>query len=1575
MMASTKRATRKLILPLALAGMMGWLFLPGLPTIGASAKSAATSSAQNPASGLDPERQAAMSKLYEQVRAGAPASEEETDVLRRFGAGFAISQLEADVVISRALYAYYISGSELTKEQEVLLGRYKEFVARRDTDIRDLKVQEVNRRKTAAASAPPRTSPLVAPANDLCGGAEVIPAAGPFPYTTGTTADITDAGVTGDPPLPSCQNDISRSIWYRFTPSASAQYMISSCAGAPTGTTVADTVMAIYTAASCAGPFTEVPAGIFTDGCDDDTCAVEALQSVITTQLTAGTTYYVVVWLFDQPAPMAGQTSVQLLVSRFLPAANDTCAGVIPLSLNTPLNGTTTSGLTPAATNDYVLSGAACFTGIGQTASTADGIDVVYSFTAPTAGTYSFRAFDYNTSFSNLVLYVASSCPAATGSPVTVGTCLGASNRSPDGEAEEVMCLSMAMGQQVFIYVDEAAATLGSTFKIEATRCTRETEPNDTPATANTLAFGIEGSIGTGTDADFYQLGTPVTGSRVFALVNGAAGGTRDFDLRVTTATDTLEFDDNNDDIPFGDVSPNVAGTPLTGTPSFLRVNVNPVLASEPYRLYAVVQPAIGSATVEVEPNDTRPQANFAANLYFRGSLAGPTPSTDVDVFIFNAAAGDLVFASLDGDPLRDNTPLDARVALLDGAGSVLMEVNDGGQTSNTASGVGSLTAITPTSPGEALVYRITQTGAYYVRVAASSINNVPSAAGDYLLSISKNGVAGQTAVRIGDQETAADMKATKYSDGVLLQWRTGMEIDNLGFNVYREEAGKRVRLNQQLLAGSALMIGPDTALRSGRPYAWTDPSPLAKGARYWIEDVDLNGTATMHGPIAVSGSSLKKSSLELRQAMQLGQLGRNNARENITSPVEPKAALTAVSDADPGLAGKPAVKLEVRQAGIHRVSQPELVAAGLDPKVDPRLLQLYADGRELPISVTGERDGRFDAADAVEFYGVGLDTASTDARTYWLVAGVSSGKRIERVNAGANLTGTGMFPLTVERKDRTIYFASLRNGDRENFFGAVVSGSPVDQTLSIQHLASTTSGQAVLEVALQGVTNVPHRVRIELNGTLAGESSFDGQAAGITRLAVPQSSLKEGQNVVRLTPLGGPADVSLVDSIKTTYWHTFSADNNSLQFTAASKQSVLVDGFSNSQVRVFDVTDPSATREVLGTIRKTSLGFGIGFTVQGSGQRALVAMTNDRAKQASNITANRPSSWRQPAQAADLVIVTRGEFANAMEPLRSLRQSQGLNTVIVDIADLFDEFSYGNRSPQALKDFLRYATANWRLAPRFVLLAGDSSYDPKNYLGLGDHDLVPTRLVDTRLMETASDQWFVEFDGNGESGISIGRLPVRNAIEAANLAAKIVSYDQAKPSEGVLLVSDANDGYDFQTMSGQVRAFIPSSSSVEEINRTQADSATVKSSLLNALSRGPRVVNYVGHGSTEQWRGSLLSSGDAGGLTNRQSLSLFVSMTCLNGFFHDPSIESLAEVLMKSRGGAVAVWASTGMTEPGEQGVMDQQFFRLIFDSTGNQGQTWTIGEATSRARASVTDADVRRTWILFGDPSSRLR
>ena len=138
-------------------------------------------------------------------------------------------------------------------------------------------------------------------------------------------------------------------------------------------------------------------------------------------------------------------------------------------------------------------------------------------------------------------------------------------------------------------------------------------------------------------------------------------------------------------------------------------------------------------------------------------------------------------------------------------------------------------------------------------------------------------------------------------------------------------------------------------------------------------------------------------------------------------------------------------------------------------------------------------------------------------------------------------------------------------------------------------------------------------------------------------------------------------------------------------------------------------------------------------------------------------------------------------------------RQSQGLSVSIVDIDDVYDEFSYGKHGPQAIKDFLAYAATNWATPPRYIIFAGDASLDPRNYQGAGDFDLVPTKLVDATYNETASDDWLADFDDDGVADIPIGRLPFRTAADANLVIAKIVNF-VPQPAQSALLVADQDE-------------------------------------------------------------------------------------------------------------------------------------------------------------------------------------
>jgi hypothetical protein len=869
------------------------------------------------------------------------------------------------------------------------------------------------------------------------------------------------------------------------------------------------------------------------------------------------------------------------------------------------------------------------------------------------------------------------------------------------------------------------------------------------------------------------------------------------------------------------------------------------------------------------------------------------------------------------------------------------------------------------------------------------------------------------------DEPTAVRLTsfaAVQNGDAVTLHWQTGYEARNLGYNIYRERNGKRVCITASLVAGSALVAGRQTTLRSGLNYTWYDDlkqpdddrlqpgesreqHPVRRqqsAVTYWLEDVDIDGTRTLHGPIAPFVKDQKPRQGGGQRVALLNEVTRHAQAGGVRLDTYPAAfaeqradfASLPVSNTDAialqqQIESWPGMKIAVSKAGWYRITQPELVAAGLDPNVNAPKLQLYANGRGVPIKQSG--DGvHLTSSDYIEFYGLGVESPTDETQTYYLV--------VEPHNFGSRIRDlvyrnppplpqpswpTG-FDYTVERRERMIYFSGLRNGDVENFYGQVITSTPVTSRVPVRSLdvSSVAAGmQAQLEVSLQGVTNQSHLVRVVFNGTDLGTLDFANTDHATEVFTVPAAALHEGDNTVEFTSLGNAADVSLVDTLRLTYAHSFAADENAVVMSIDNASTRRVTGFTSNNIRVVDITRADDAVEITQTVRvnnETDGTYSVDVQVEGATFRQvhkLLVFADNSVSSSAAVKQNQPSTWASQTAGADYVIIVNGELKAAVEPLAALRRNRGMVVQVVDVEDLYDEFTFGRHSPQAIHDYLARAMNTWKRKPHYALLAGDASYDPKNYLGQGLNDFVPTKLIDTNLSEAASDDWLADFNDDGMADITLGRLPVRTTADMNALVAKIVNYENAPPdpSRGALLVADTG----FEGQSSALKSILPRRMTVATINRRNADDATIHDQVVSSINQGPRVTNFVGHGSNGVWTGgSVLSNFDAPVLTNTNRLSVFTMMTCFNGYFQDAYNDSLSEALLKAPGGAVAVWASSTLTEPTGQNAINQEFYRLLFGP-----QPATLGDAARLAKLATTDRDVRRSWTLFGDPAMRLR
>lgn len=822
---------------------------------------------------------------------------------------------------------------------------------------------------------------------------------------------------------------------------------------------------------------------------------------------------------------------------------------------------------------------------------------------------------------------------------------------------------------------------------------------------------------------------------------------------------------------------------------------------------------------------------------------------------------------------------------------------------------------------------------------------------------------------------------------GVTLSWRTDGEPDTAGFNVYRDSGGELDRVNDHLISGSALAFGT-MSVQAGHGYRWLVPGGAA-GDEYWIEELLISGRRELHGPItAVTGAdrgpisrTVPELAVEMAHRTPQTRLVRTDPGDvSKSSAREGGGRAESAELLQWRIAGRPALKITVEEDGWYRVTRSDLEAEGIDTSwLDFDRLRLVREGVEQAIRLVGAEDGVPGPNDGIEFFGRVSGSATSSASVYWLFADRRPfGARVAvEQQTGQDQATVASFTESVEVRERSVYVAGVLNGPEENFFGDVIAADPV--TTSIQTPGAVAdASDATVTVAIQGFLDGPRSILVSLNDTELGQLDFDGNEWRQASFGVSADLLVDGENSVELAPVGD--GLSLVDRIRVDYTRRTTAVSESLDIVLPSgaDEPFAVDGFASDRLFAVDVSRPDRPVEIVPTIHPAqdgdyaaTLAPAVSSGPTDAAQRRLLVFSDEAVKRPASLEMNTRSSWYSARNANDLVIIGPQDLLAAAAPLAQLRETEGLGTALVDIEDVYDEFAFGHKDPAAIQRFLARASAAWKTAPRYVLLFGDATYDPKDYLGYGG-DLVPTGWIESGPYETASDDGFADLDGDDRVDLAIGRLPAANAAEAEAMVAKILAYEQAAGAPGsALIIADAPQYANFDVINERIAAAVAPIASAELLSATGLDPDAARTEVISGLNTGHWLVHYSGHGGIDSWRQGILTNEDAGLLTNTDNPSLFVMMNCLNGAFQEPLLASLGESLLRADGGGLAIWASTGTTDPALQEAMMHHFYGAVSEA----GAGVRIGDAIVTAKTSMEETSVPESWVLLGDPSLNLR
>lgn len=830
-------------------------------------------------------------------------------------------------------------------------------------------------------------------------------------------------------------------------------------------------------------------------------------------------------------------------------------------------------------------------------------------------------------------------------------------------------------------------------------------------------------------------------------------------------------------------------------------------------------------------------------------------------------------------------------------------------------------------------------------------------------------------AEKVQRDRTATEFRSTSAvteGTGVIVEWEMAAEKNNFGFYVYRIDPDGRTQVAEDLIQGSASKVGSRSL--QGEAYSVFDPNGEA-GSVYVVEAFHLDGSRVPSIQFAARIVDSLRSAVN-SSSYEMATGARPNSRELIAD-LDPSKELrseidSAVNapdlDTHRWVIAQPGVRIGVRQEGMYRISAAELAAGGFNTATDPTNWQLYVEGRQQAIKVG-------DGGSFVEFYGKGVDTLESDTQAYFLINADSPGKRIATRLARPSLSTvvSPRYNQTFTLRERTNYTSRILNGDAPNFWGRSVTGTGTTLNFSLTGIDPTGPG-AVIALKFQGFSLRSHEVQVTVNGNLLGSITGNLQDAFSGSLEIPASMLIEGTNALHMASIapGSPADISFFDSVSVSYGRRYVSQGNKLPFHTEQNKRAIVEGFSSSDVRVFDTTVDGEIIEVL-NVPIVEAGGTFSAQLPAYRTRRYYSIENGAMLQPVSISVNNTEMLSDPANQAELVIIAYKDFMPEAQTWATYRQNQGHSVKLIDVREIFDEFNYGVISADSIRDFLEMTTTTWVSEPGYVLLIGDSTTDPRNYFNVGFNHHVPTRMIDTIFMETGSDEYLADFDGDGLAEMAVGRIPARTGAAVTTALNKVVNWEANfvnSLQRGVLFAHDRIDGYDFEAMNLRIRNQLPVDVPTTLVHR---DEPNAQANLVAAMNSGKFSVNYSGHGTAGAWAASsFFANSTVPQLTNTNNESIFTLLTCLNGYFVLPTTNSLAEnLLFHQNGGSVATWASTGETTPDIQELMATRFYNKL-----GEGQIQRLGDLIRDAKGVIPGGgDVRLSWALLGDPMLKVR
>ncbi len=708
-----------------------------------------------------------------------------------------------------------------------------------------------------------------------------------------------------------------------------------------------------------------------------------------------------------------------------------------------------------------------------------------------------------------------------------------------------------------------------------------------------------------------------------------------------------------------------------------------------------------------------------------------------------------------------------------------------------------------------------------------------------------------------------------------------------------------------------------------------------------------------------------------------------------------------------------PAVKIGVVTDGIYRIYKRTLQDSGAGLKnIDPRTLQLFNRGKEVPIVVAGESDGSFDNDDYIEFIGQRYrnpvaDYAYdpfTDCNVYWLIGGQKHGLRYAEESAKATIAPEdAIIPIdyqyTAHIEENNV-FIKLGQVDvdqpthtRDHWFfdSGIRGGTTQDYFFKLPYPNSRSTREFNLEVGMHGLTyqTTDHEITLYINDYLAAQDGWPGQNAYTIRNQGQQTLqnryLEHGENKLQVAVSGSAPgntyDKVLLDWIRIRYHRLYRGHHGFIDFRPPDNYPqgtyhFYIDNFRSTDISVYKLgksrlmdfdlqynrSTDNYTLILEDYIHHDSVTY---FAADRQGMHTPAFIHRDTIPDLTRL------------KQGNFILVTPDKWYHQLYKLTEFYQKQGLDPVRVSIEDIYNYCNYGMVSPYALKRFLRYAFEHWHPGVQYVMLIGDVGEK-------GTSHTVPAFYYQSyKYGACVSDYWY-SLVGPDEAlpQFALGRWPCSNRKELNILIDKRVNYGKTVGPWRKELLFIAGYEAAFKNQSENIiRRQIRNDFGINRIYIDPTSRNTVffggSDTLIHLFNQGLILTNFFGHGGGAVWADRNLFNNDhIPLLDNFDHLPFLTSMTCFTGDFANP--KGLGKnMILANNGGAIGLWGSSSVGWIKNDYLLVKPFYDEVFKvgmSVGEAVQLAKIKYLVHNHYFDYLENSLTYPYNLIGDPTVKL-